>query len=294
MSEELCPDYVVCGELGFQKFMLRNIIEKSVRAFDEIRNDFNDIRSQYIALGYKLDEFKTNGYYKTFGFDSFEDFVEANFHIEKSALSRCLNVFYEFSARKGSAHQPVIDEAFEEYNYSQLTELVSMAPADRKLVSSDMSVSKIRDLKKSLKKNVNQVLDGVLPDVPPAACAAVPVSPPGASSHSEFNPEKDDYDEPDPDEEAECFIPETAAAPSGDKFYNAFKFSGLKGIAKINYLVKSKPINSAVGFAFYSCTGSELNPATVIEFIALGKNFDYLGFDQLRNCMVFRQVSDKA
>jgi len=45
-----------------------------------------------------------------------------------------------------------------------------------------------------------------------------------------------------------------------------------------------------VGFAFYSCTGSEFNPATVIEFIALGKNFDYLGFDQLRNCMVFRQV----
>jgi hypothetical protein len=103
MSDELCPGYVVCGELGFQKFMLRNIIEKSVRAFDEIRNDFNDIRSQYIALGYKLDQFKTNGYYKTFGFNSFEDFVEANFHIEKSALSRCLNVFYEFSARNGSA-----------------------------------------------------------------------------------------------------------------------------------------------------------------------------------------------
>ena len=146
-------------------------------------------------------------------------------------------------------------------------------------------------MKKSLKKNVNQVLDGVLPDVSPAACAA-PVLPPGASSHSGFNPEKDDYDEPD--EEAECFIPETATVPSGDNFYNAFKFSGLKGIAKINYLVKSKPINSAVGFAFYSCTGSELNPATVIESIALGNNFDYLGFDQLRNCMVFRQVSDKA
>ena len=284
-------NYVVCGERGFQKFMLRNIIEKSVRAYNDIRNDYNDIRSQYIALGYKLDEFKTNGYYKTFGFDSFEGFVEANFHIEKSALSRCLNVFYEFSARKGAAHQPVIDAAFEDYNYSQLSELVSMAPADRKLVSADMSVSKIRDLKKSLKKNVNQVLDGVLPDVPPAACAAVPVSPPEASSHSEFNPEKDDYDEPD--EEAEGFIPEPAAAPSGDNFYNAFKFSGLKGIAKINYLVKSKPINSAVGFAFYGCTGSELNPATVIESIALGKNFDYLGFDQLRNCMIFRMI-DKA
>ena len=284
-------NYVVCGERGFQKFMLRNIIEKSVRAYNDIRNDYNDIRSQYIALGYKLDEFKTNGYYKTFGFDSFEGFVEANFHIEKSALSRCLNVFYEFSARKGAAHQPVIDAAFEDYNYSQLSELVSMAPADRKLVSADMSVSKIRDLKKSLKKNVNQVLDGVLPDVPPAACAAVPVSPPEASSHSEFNPEKDDYDEPD--EEAEGFIPEPAAAPSGDNFYNAFKFSGLKGIAKINYLVKSKPINSAVVFAFYGCTGSELNPATVIESIALGKNFDYLGFDQLRNCMIFRMI-DKA
>ena len=292
MSEDLCPDYIVCGELGFQKFMFSNVIEKSVKAYNEIRNDFNDIRSQYIALGYKLDEFKSKGYYKTFGFDSFESFVEANFHIEKSALSRCLNVFYEFSARKGAAHQPVIDAAFEDYNYSQLSELVSMAPADRKLVSADMSVSKIRDLKKSLKKNVNQVFDGVLPDVSPVVCAAVPASPPEASCPSEFNPGKDDFDELD--EKVEDFISEPASAPSCDNFYNAFKFSGLKGIAKINYLVKSKPINLAVGFAFYSCTGSELNPATVIESIALCKNFDYLGFDQLRNCMIFRMIPDKA
>ena len=290
MSDELCPSYVVCGELGFQKFMLRNIIEKSVRAFDEIRNDFNDVRSQYIALGYKLDQFKTNGYYKTFGFDSFADFVEANFHIEKSALSRCLNVFYEFSARKGSAHQPVIDAAFEEYNYSQLSELVSMAPADRKLVSADMSVSKIRDLKKSLKKNVNQVLDGVLPD-------SYSVSDPAPAVPDSFVPSASantciDAEEPDEPDEVNDYEPDDSLEPvssvSANRF-NCFKFSNLKGIAKINYLVKTEAEHPSVGFAFYSSTGSILSPVVFNQKLIDGVPFDFLGFDSINNLMIFRE-----
>lgn len=291
MSDELCPSYVVCGELGFQKFMLRNIIEKSVRAFNEIRNDFNDIRSQYIALGYKLDQFKTNGYYKTFGFESFEDFVEANFHIEKSALSRCLNVFYEFSARKGSAHQPVIDAAFEDYNYSQLSELVSMAPADRKLVSADMSVSKIRDLKKSLKKNVNQVLDGVLPDSY-SVCESAPAVPdsfvPSANicNYAEEPDGPDEVDDCNPDDS-----PEPVPSLPANRF-NCFKFSNLKGIAKINYLVKTEAEHPAVGFAFYSSTGSILNPVVFSQKLIDGVSFDFLGFDSVNNLMVFRESND--
>lgn len=279
MNDDLCPDYIVCGEYGFRKFMMRNIIEKSVRAFDEIRNDFNDVRSQYIALGYKLDQFKSNGYYKTFGFESFERFVEANFHIEKSALSRCLNVFYEFSARKGSAHQPVIDEAFEEYNYSQLTELVSMAPADRKLVSADMSVSKIRDLKKSLKKNVNQVLDGVLPD-------SRSVSEPAVAVPDSFMPSVNiSAEAEEPDELHDADDSSEPVSPVSVNSFNCFEFANLKGIAKINYLVKKDAERTAVGFAFYSSTGSlkKFNESAL---------YDFLGFDSLNNLMIFRESNN--
>lgn len=274
MNDDLCPDYIVCGERGFQKFMFSNIIQKSVRAFDEIRNDFNDIRSQYIALGYKLDQFKSNGYYKTFGFESFEGFVEANFHIEKSALSRCLNVFYEFSARKGSAHQPVIDEAFEEYNYSQLTELVSMAPADRKLVSADMSVSKIRDLKKSLKKNVNQVLDGVLDSCSVSEPAVVPDSfMPSVNVSAEAE---------EPDELHDADDSSESVSPASVNSFNCFEFANLKGIVKINYLVKKDAERTAVGFAFYSSTGS-------LKKFDESVLYDFLGFDSLNNLMIFRE-----
>ncbi len=279
MNDDLCPDYIVCGERGFQKFMFSNIIQKSVRAFDEIRNDFNDIRSQYIALGYKLDQFKSNGYYKTFGFESFEGFVEANFHIEKSALSRCLNVFYEFSARKGSAHQPVIDEAFEEYNYSQLTELVSMAPADRKLVSADMSVSKIRDLKKFLKKNVNQDFDGVLPDSCSVSESAMVVP-------DSFTPSVNvSAEAEEPDELYDAYDSSEPVFPVSVNSFNCFEFANLKGIAKINYLVKKDAEHMAVGFAFYSSTGSlkKFNESAL---------YDFLGFDSLNNLMIFRESNN--
>lgn len=291
MNDVLCPSYVVCGELGFQKFMFNNIIQSSIKAYNEIRNDFNDIRSQYIALGYKLDQFKTNGYYKTFGFDSFEAFVEANFHIEKTALSRCLNVFYEFSARKGSAHQPVIDAAFEDYNYSQLSELVSMAPADRKLVSADMSVSKIRDLKKSLKKNVNQVLDGVLPDSYSVSGPA-PAVPDSFAPSANVCPEAQEPDEPDEvDDYDPDYSPEPVPSLSANRF-NCFKFSNLKGIAKINYLVKTEAEHPAVGFAFYSSTGSILNPVVFSQKLIDGVSFDFLGFDSINNLMIYRESND--
>lgn len=277
MNDDLCPDYIVCGERGFQKFMFSNIIQKSVRAFDEIRNDFNDIRSQYIALGYKLDQFKSNGYYKTFGFESFEGFVEANFHIEKSALSRCLNVFYEFSARKGSTHQPVIDAAFNDYNYSQLSELVSMAPADRKLVSADMSVAKIRDLKKSLKKNVNQVLDGVLDSCSVSEPAVVPDSfMPSVNVSAEAE---------EPDELHDADDSSESVSPASVNSFNCFEFANLKGIAKINYLVKKDAERTAVGFAFYSSTGS-------LKKFDESVLYDFLGFDSLNNLMIFRESNN--
>ena len=185
----------------------------------------------------------------------------------------------------------MIDAAFEEYNYSQLSELVSMAPADRKLVSADMSVSKIRDLKKSLKKHVNQVLDGVLPDSYSVSEPA-PAVPDSFVPSANVCPEAEEPDEPD---EVDDYDPDDSPEPVPSvsaNCFNCFKFSNLKGIAKINYLVKTEAEHPAVGFALYSSTGSILSPVVFYQKLNDGVPFDFLGFDSINNLMIFRESND--
>lgn len=153
-----------------------------------------------------------------------------------------------------------------------------------------MSVSKIRDLKKSLKKNVNQVLDGVLPDSY-SVSEPVPAVPdffvPSASANTCI-----DADEPDEPDEVDDYEPDDSPEPvssvSANRF-NCFKFSNLKGIAKINYLVKTEAEHPAVGFAFYSSTGSILSPVVFNQKLIDGVPFDFLGFDSINNLMIFRE-----
>lgn len=128
-----------------------------------ILQDFEDIKQRYITLGFHLDEFKRYEYYKDFGYLTFHDFCEKNLPLDKGAISRCLSVFELFAAvdkSTGYASRKMwIDEKYKDFSYTQLSEMVSMSTPIRDLVTSDMSVSKIREVKKYCKDNAIKPYD---------------------------------------------------------------------------------------------------------------------------------------
>ncbi len=130
--------------------------ESAKGSFEYIMNDIKDIRHRYITLGFHLNEFRTFEYYKDFGYITFEEFCEKNIPLDKSAISRCINVWDVFCARDKNRLGPFgrkifLDDKWKDYSYSQLCEMISMSDDQRNLVKPNMTIKEIRELKKKVK-----------------------------------------------------------------------------------------------------------------------------------------------
>lgn len=137
-------DNVVYGLIDYGN---GEISEGAKGSFKYIRDDIADIKKRYIALGFHLSEFDKNEYFKEYGYSNLDDFVLANFNIDKKALSRILSVYYKFS----EPYKIFISDKYSEYSYSQLCEMVSLKDDELKSITPKMTIREIRDYKKTLK-----------------------------------------------------------------------------------------------------------------------------------------------
>ena len=143
-------DNVVYGLINYGN---QEISENAKGALKYIKSDIADIKRRYIALGFHLEEFDRYYYYKEFGFSSLADFVQANFGIEHSGLSRILSVYNRFCSRNGADGTIFVDDRFQAYSYSQLVEMVKLSNAQiDKDIQPTMTVKDIRNYVKNKKK----------------------------------------------------------------------------------------------------------------------------------------------
>lgn len=150
---------------GMVKF--REERESARTSFKYILSDMNNIRRRYIVLGFHLDEFRKCGYYYDFGYPTMEEFCAANLGMDKTAVSRCINVYREFNASKSVKYEDGLktvgsamdlDDRYKEFSYSQLCEMLSMNEEERNQVTPDMTIKQIREVKKgNVSQNVSQV-----------------------------------------------------------------------------------------------------------------------------------------
>ena len=129
-----------------------------------ILSDLSDLKRSFIRLGFHLYEFRMYAFYYVFGYLSMEDFCEANLGLSKSAVSRLINVYLEFSKVQDYTRTMFLDEKYQDYSYSQLCEMLNMTDEQRRQVRPDMTVKEIRDLKKNVSRNVLQVATSQLAD----------------------------------------------------------------------------------------------------------------------------------
>ena len=133
--------------LGGNVTTLDEVGEFALASFDKIDSDIKNIKECYIKLGFHLNEMREQLYYVHLGYLDFYQCVEKNFHLDKSAVSRCINVWEQF-ADQGKME---VSRAYKGYSYSQLVEMLPLKKEQRKKVTVDMSVAQIRAYKKSLK-----------------------------------------------------------------------------------------------------------------------------------------------
>lgn len=139
---------VECIKFGKEVAVPEKISEFAVASFGYIESDIRNIKENYIRLGLHLAEMNRSGYYRDLGYSDFYECVEQNFHLDKSAVSRCIHVWLEFRDEKNRMQ---VSEKYKEYSYSQLVEILPLNESQRKKVTVDMSVAQIRAYKKSLK-----------------------------------------------------------------------------------------------------------------------------------------------
>lgn len=135
-------------------FNLRKERELAQASYGYIRQDIADIKSRYIALGFHLDEALTMKYYEDFGYTDFYEFCEKNFRMEKTAVSRSINMWKAFAAYDENSYSRKlwVDEKYSAYNYSQLCEMLPLNEKERKRITPDMTVKEIREKKKTWKQ----------------------------------------------------------------------------------------------------------------------------------------------
>lgn len=123
-----------------------------------VHTDLNDLQRSYIRLGFHLSEIRDMLYYRQFGYLDFYNFCAANFGLDKSIVSRLIDVSSAFCLKKkGSPFKKsmYIDDKYKDYSYSQLCEMLPLSDGQRSLIKPNMTIKQIRDIKKDLrKKNV--------------------------------------------------------------------------------------------------------------------------------------------
>lgn len=127
--------------------------EDALHSLKYLREDTADLKKRYIALGFHLNEFCNNNYYKDFGYDNLNDFCYDNLGLDKTAISRCMGVWYRFSKRNelSGVATMFVDEKYYGYNYTQLTEMLPLTDEQLRKITPDMTCKQIRDYKKNLK-----------------------------------------------------------------------------------------------------------------------------------------------
>jgi len=111
------------------------------------------IEREYIAIGFYLRHIRDNAMYQEDGYQTVEEMAKEQFGMGASAVSRAINVNKEFS-REG--YSPLLADDYKGYSKSLLIEMLTMEPEERQLVTPDMTVKEVREIKADLREPASE------------------------------------------------------------------------------------------------------------------------------------------
>ena len=129
---------------------------------EKIKHAMYDAARQFVYIGFLLWEVQEYGYYSEKGYASIYEYAEKELGFKKSSTKNFIAINYEFGCRnglpRGIAHERTmsLQPQYQQFNYSQLCEMLSMSDKQREKVTPDMTVKQILELKREVE-----------PDLPP-------------------------------------------------------------------------------------------------------------------------------
>lgn len=145
-------------------FNVRNLMGGTFYCFDEeklrretVLADLSAGKTNYFYLGAHLSDiwnrktYAVHDYEKVWNYSgkNFFDYCLTFFGLEKSQVSRYMNIVDEF----GDGLRGFKTE-YADFSYSQLSEMLSLTPEERKAITPDWTIRRIREYKKELAEKV--------------------------------------------------------------------------------------------------------------------------------------------
>lgn len=116
-----------------------------------IRKALKNVVEDFIRIGFWLWEIRENHYYKDMGFADVVEYAEKELNLKRSSTFNFIKVCETYSEHSKGKPTAVLKKHYRNYSGSQLTEMLSLSPADREKITPDISVKQIRDKKAQLK-----------------------------------------------------------------------------------------------------------------------------------------------
>lgn len=130
---------------------------------EKIKKAMYESAKQFVYIGFLLKEVRDYSYYEEGGYENVYEYAEFELGFKKSSTKNFIAIAETFGIQKWD-YQGIrretqtmsLQPAYENFNYSQLVELLAMSDAQRKQAKQYMTVKQLREIKKQPEK-VEQV-----------------------------------------------------------------------------------------------------------------------------------------
>ena len=138
---------------------------------EKIKKAMYESAKQFVYIGFLLKEVRDYKYYEEGGYEDVYAYAEFELGFKKSSTKNFIAIAKTFGIQKwtyeGNKYETQsmnLQPAYEEFNYSQLVELLAMTPAQRQAAKPEMTIRELRSIKQKEKKEA-------IRNTPPASLA---------------------------------------------------------------------------------------------------------------------------
>lgn len=117
---------------------------------EEIKEELKKAANSFVFIGYRLRQILDSGAYRQDGYDDIYDFAKKEFGMGQSAVSRFMAINEKYSV---GGYGPTLLPEYEAYGSSKLSEMLTLSREDTKMISSDMPVAQIREVKSFVRQD---------------------------------------------------------------------------------------------------------------------------------------------
>lgn len=126
--------------------IMQNVVSKGYYedGLKNVKQDLENIKKNYLSLGFHLKEIKEYGWYKhKYSSENFDKYCKDEFGLSKSTALRLIQINERFCISDSCD----LKEEFKNFSQSQLTEILPLSDYDIQYVRPDMTIKEIRQLK---------------------------------------------------------------------------------------------------------------------------------------------------